>query len=255
MFDNHLVLITGAASGIGLAASRLFVSQNATVIGVDLDREALDTVQKELGDRFVPRQCDITDDNLVAGAAQFIADEFGRLDTLVNNAGRGMLVMMEYMQESDFYWHYDVNVKGPMLMVKHCIPLLRNSGNASIVNVSSSAARCEHTKNHFLYSTSKAALLKFTQHIVRDFPGIRANAILPGWVDTPIYSRAGIDDETIKAIYERAVQFIPAGRIGSPEDIAHTILFLSSPGASYINGASIDINGGMLCNADWGFLF
>jgi NAD(P)-dependent dehydrogenase (short-subunit alcohol dehydrogenase family) len=162
---------------------------------------------------------------------------------------------METMHEKDFYWHYDANVKGPMLMVKHLIPLLRKSSNASIINISSSAARVEHTKNHYLYSTAKAALLKFTQHIVRDNPGIRANSIMPGWIDTPIYSRAGIDDATIKAIYERAVKFIPSNRIGTPEDIAHTIIFLSTDKASYINGASIDINGGFLANADWGFLF
>jgi NAD(P)-dependent dehydrogenase (short-subunit alcohol dehydrogenase family) len=255
MFKNYVVLITGAASGIGLAAARLFISENATVIGVDLDQTVLENIQRDLGNRFIPRQCDVTDEKCIAEVTQFVASEYGKIDTLVNNAGRGTLVMMEYMQESDFYWHYDANVKGPMLMVKHCIPLLKESNNASIVNISSSAARVEHTKNHFLYSTAKAALLKFTQHIVRDFPGIRANTILPGWVDTPIYSRAGIDDDTIKAIYERAVQFIPAGRIGSTDEIAHAILFLSSNRASYINGASLDINGGMMCNADWGFLF
>lgn len=255
MLKDHVVLITGAASGIGLAASRLFIQEEAIVIGVDMDQESLNKAARELGKRFVPKKCDITIEAQIEEVAGFTGDSYGRLDTLVNNAGRGTLVNMETMQESDFYFHYDVDVKAPMFMVKHFIPLLKKSSNASIVNISSSAGRVEHTKNHFLYSTAKAALLKFTQHIVRDYPGIRANSILPGWVDTPIYSRAGIDDATIRAIYERAVKFVPVNRIGTPEDIAHTIVFLSSQKASYINGASIDINGGMLANADWGFLF
>jgi len=255
MLKDHVVLITGAASGIGLAASRLFIQEESNVIGVDMDQESLNEASRTLGKRFIPRKCDITIESQIEAVAKFTEEKHGRLDTLVNNAGRGTLVNMETMLEKDFYWHYDADVKGPMLMVKHFIPLLRKSSNASIVNISSSAARVEHTKSHFLYSTAKAALLKFTQHIVRDNPGIRANSILPGWVDTPIYSRAGIDDATIKAIYERAVKFVPANRIGTPDDIAHTIVFLSTDKASYINGASIDINGGFLANADWGFLF
>ncbi|MBI4832177.1 MAG: SDR family oxidoreductase [Candidatus Lindowbacteria bacterium] len=255
MFNNCVVLITGAASGIGLESSKLFLQEGAIVVGADFNEQALAEAGKKLGDRFFPQRCDVTKEDHVGALAQFLDKSHGKLDTLINNAGAGNLVGLETMQESDFNFHYDINVKGPMLMVKHCIPLLRKSANPSILNISSSAGRVEHTQNHFLYSTSKAALLKFTQHLVRDFPGIRANTILPGWVDTPIYSRAGVDDAVIKAVFDRAVTRIPAGRIGTPSDIAHAVLFLSSEKASYINGASLDINGGLLCNADWGFLF
>lgn len=254
MFEDAIVLITGSASGIGYETARLFVDKGATVVGFDLDGTVLDGVRDGLGERFVSCSGDVSNEADIAAAARFVAERYGRLDTLVNNAGRGNLVSMEAMRESDFHWHYDVLVKGPMLMVKHFAPLLRKSANPSILNVSSSAARVEHTQNHFLYSTAKAALLKFTQHIVRDLPGIRANTILPGWIDTPIYARAGLDAATIRLVYEHALPRIPAGRIGRPEDIGHCILFLSSPEASYINGASIDIHGGYLSNADWGFL-
>ena len=252
MFNDYVVLITGAASGIGYAASRLFTEAHATVIGADRDAAALDQARAALGERFVPRICDVSVEPEVAATAQFAEGQFDKLDVLVNNAGRGMLVNLETMQETDFYWHYDVLVKGPMLMVKHCLPLLRKSAHPSILNVSSKAARAELMKHHFLYSTAKAALLKLTQHLVRDLPGIRANAILPGWIDTPIYSRAGLDDAMIKAIYDQALPKIPAHRIGTPEDIAHCMLFLSSEKAAYINGAAIDIDGGWGCNADWG---
>jgi len=255
MFKDYVVLITGAASGIGLASARLFIEEKATVIGVDIDGKNLEQAGKTLGLKFIPRLCDITEEEQIGQLAAFVESEHKKLDVLVNNAGSGNLVGIETMQESDFYMHYDVNLKGPMLLVKHFVPLLRKSKNPSILNVSSTAGRVEHTQNHFLYSTSKAALLKFTQHLVRDLPGIRANTVLPGWIDTPIYSRAGADEATVKAIYERALTRIPAGRIGKPEDIANCILFLSSDRATYINGASVDITGGMLCNADWGFLF
>ncbi|MEW6265829.1 MAG: SDR family oxidoreductase [Thermodesulfobacteriota bacterium] len=255
MSEKRVVLITGAASGIGLACARLFIAAGDTVIGVDLDQEALKSAAWELGERYLAQAGDVTREEDVAKWAAFAGDACGRLDVLINNAGRGNLVGLETMKEEDFAYHYEVNVKGPMLMVKHFIPLLRKSPGASIINVSSSAARVEHTQNHFLYSTSKAALLKFTQHLVRDLPGIRANTILPGWVDTPIYSRAGLDQATIQLIYDKALTRIPAGRIGRPEDIAHAVLFLSSDRAAYINGAALDINGGLLCNADWGFLF
>jgi NAD(P)-dependent dehydrogenase (short-subunit alcohol dehydrogenase family) len=255
MFKDYIVLITGAASGIGYETARLFIGEGATVVGVDLDEAALTKAREVLGEHFVARPGDVSNEAHIAETARYVEERFGRLDTLVNNAGRGNIVQLEAMQESDFYWHYDVLVKGPMLMVKHFASLLRKSANPSILNISSSAARVEHTQNHFLYSTAKAAMLKFTQHIVRDLPGIRANTILPGWIDTPIYSRAGLDEATIKLVYEHALPRIPAGRIGNPEDIGHCILFLSSPKASYINGASIDIHGGYLSNADWGFLW
>lgn len=255
MFNESIVLITGAASGIGLETAKQFGSERATVIGVDINESLLDEAAASMGDRFFPKICDITLEEEIGRLAVDIQETYGKLDTLVNNAGSGTLVNLEQMQEAEFYFHYDVNVKGPMLMSKHCIPLLRNSPNPSILNVSSSAAVEEHTQNHFLYSTAKAALLKFTRHLVRDFPGIRANTVLPGWVDTAVYKRAGLDDDTIKAMYDLALTRIPANRIGTAEDIANCILFLSSDKATYINGAAIDITGGLLCNGDWGFLF
>ena len=256
MFEGKVVVITGAASGIGLAAAGQFTGQGATVVGADVDQPGLDAAREVLGQAFVPRICDVTKEDQVAELAAYVRDSHGgKLDVLVNNAGSGALVSLETMQESDFDFLYAINVKSHMFMVKHFIPLLRSAEQPAIVNVSSSAARVEHTQNHFLYSTAKAALLKFTQHLVRDLPGIRANTVLPGWVDTPIYKRVGLDEVTIKAIYDQALTRIPAGRIGTPDDIANAILFLASEKASYINGASLDITGGMLCNADWGFLF
>lgn len=119
MFRDHVVLVTGAASGIGLSTARLFLEAQASVVGADVDEAALDRVHAGLGDRFVPAVCNIASEPAVATTAELVEKRFGRLDVLVNNAGRGTLVPLEAMQETDFYSHYDVLVKGPMLMVKH----------------------------------------------------------------------------------------------------------------------------------------
>jgi NAD(P)-dependent dehydrogenase (short-subunit alcohol dehydrogenase family) len=254
MFTDYIVVVTGAASGIGLDTARQFIENHAIVVGVDCDEKTLKAAADKLGKSYLARLCDISKEDQVTGLAKYVGDTFGRLDVLVNNAGVGRLAGVEYMTEEDFYYHYDINVKGPMLMVTHLLPLLKKSSHASIVNVSSSAARVVQTSHHFLYSTTKSAVLKYSEHLVRDLPPIRINTVLPGWVDTPIYERSGAPRELVEEVFQKALKTIPAGRIAAPEDIANVILFLSSEKASYVNGASIDVNGGLLAGGDWGFL-
>ncbi|MDD3719140.1 MAG: SDR family NAD(P)-dependent oxidoreductase [Actinomycetota bacterium] len=254
-FKGFVVMVTGAASGIGLAVARQFIEEEAVVISPDIDEAGLGKAAAELGDKFIPYTCDISKADKVAGLAAFVRDGYGRLDVLVNNAAMGKLTAIDAMTEEDFYYHYEVDVKGAMLMITSMLPLLRESAYPSIVNMSSSAALVEHVNHHFLYSTAKAAVLKYTMHLARDLPGIRANAILPGWVDTPIYERAGFERSFVEQVYEKAVKHIPAGRIAMPDDIANAILFLCSKKASYVNGAALQVDGGYLTGADWGFPF
>jgi len=251
MFKDYSIVITGSASGIGFETARQFIEQGATVVGADVDEKALEVTAGKLGDRFIPQRCDVSVESDIASLREAAEARFGQVDVLVNNAGRGKFVVPEEMKEKDFYYHYEVLVKGPMLLIKHFIPLLRKSSNPSILNVSSTAARHEYS-NHFVYSTAKAAVEKLTYHLVRDLPGIRANTILPGWVDTPIYDKAGLSREEIEAVFGSVVSKIPCGRIGKPEDIANCILFLSSAKASYVNGACVIIDGGYLRGPDWG---
>jgi NAD(P)-dependent dehydrogenase (short-subunit alcohol dehydrogenase family) len=254
-FDGFVVMVTGAASGIGLETARQFIGEGAVVISPDIDEAGLEKAAAELGEKYIPRVCDISKADRIAELAGFIKDEYGRLDVLVNNAAMGKLTAIDVMTEEDFYYHYEVDVKGAMLMVTNLLPMLKESAYPSIVNISSSAALVEHVNFHFLYSTAKAAVLKYTMHLARDLRGIRANAVLPGWVDTPIYERAGFDRGFVEQVYEKAVNYIPAGRIAMPEDIANVILFLCSKKASYVNGAALQVDGGYLTAADWGFPF
>ena len=250
MLKDYVILVTGAASGIGFETARKFIEQGATVIGADYDEKTLRQARGKLGDLLIAHPCDVTVEQEVASLSQHVKDSFGKIDVLVNNAGRARFLGPEQMEEDDYYFHYEVLVKGPMLFVKHFAPLLRNSSNPSIINISSLAARIE-ASNHFLYSTAKLALEKFTRHLVRDLPGIRSNTILPGFIDTPIWDKA-FTKEQIHGIYENVLPKIPCGRIGKPHDIAECIIFLCSQKASYINGASIVIDGGYMYGADWG---
>ncbi len=255
MFKDYIVLITGAASGIGLETARQFVDQGALVIGADVVEKTLQDAEKELGSRFIPKLCDITSEQQIATLSQFIKNSYNKLDVLVNNAGRmTAAVDVETMTEEDYKYYFDVLIKGPMFMVKHFVALLRKSLNPSIINVSSFAALIETTKGRFLYGSAKAGLSKFTRHMVRDLPGIRTNAVLPGFIDTPIYSSSGISEELKNAVFENMVRSsrIPCGRVGQPVDIANCITFLASEKASYINGASIVVDGGHMCAPDWG---
>jgi NAD(P)-dependent dehydrogenase (short-subunit alcohol dehydrogenase family) len=221
------------------------------VVGADLDEKALGEAGAALGERFLGVPCDVAEETQIVALRQRVEERSPKLDVLVNNAGRGRFVAPEEIREEDFHYHFDVLVKGPMLMARHFAPLLRKSSNPSILNISSTAARHEYS-NHALYSTAKAAVEKLTYHQVRDFPGIRCNTILPGWIDTPIYERTGLSREQVEAVFASLLSKIPCGRIGTSEDVASCILFLSSEKASYINGASVVIDGGYLRGPDWG---
>ena len=174
----------------------------------------------------------------------FVEEKYGRLDILVNNAASHMRWgNAEDLSEQDWDLTMNVDLKGPFLMIKYFIPLLRKSKNPSIVNISSSMANT-NWPNNTVYSTAKVGLEKLTRQVTRDFFWLRCNAIQPGTIDTPGWDTF-LTEEEKKAIFERYIKLIPTGRIGKPADIAHCVLFLSSPKGSYINGATILIDGGL----------
>ena len=243
MFSDYVVLITGASSGIGLGIAREFVKAGATVVGTDLNGDRLAAASEELGDKFIPKVSDVRQESQIVELSAYVDETFQRLDVLVNNAGVIKVVGPEEMTEEDFYNEYDVTVKGPMLMVKHFAALLRKSTNPSIANISSSAVNNEAPLNG-LYGSAKSAQEKYARHMVRDLPGIRSNTILPGWILTRMTAQLGLKKEDDEWWVEQVQPHVPCGRVGKPEDVANLVLFLSSEKATYINGASIVIDGG-----------
>lgn len=247
-FENRVVLITGAASGIGLKTSELFINEGATVVGVDLNEEKLDAARTALGDAYHATHCDITRVEKIQRLLDDVEKTHGRLDTLVNNAAWADFKNPEEIEESSYDAQMAVLIKGPLFLVKHAARLLRAAPNGSVVNIASAAAVMAIDK-YCPYGVGKAAILKFTEDSVITVPGIRHNVILPGLIDTPIL--ADVYGEEISGRLKQEVpKVMPCGRVGKPEDIANAILFLASDQATYVNGCPMYVDGGMhLVNA------
>lgn len=247
-FSEKVVLVTGAASGIGAATSKAFIAQGSSVIALDLNEMGLQEISAHCGDKLTPVHCDLGSEASIEKALTKIKARFDRLDVLVNNAGAGRFVGMEFTPD-DFDLHFHINLRGPMLLIKHSLELLQASLSPNVINIASVAARLEWG-NHFLYSCAKAGVEKYTKHLVRDLPWLRTNCILPGVIDTAILDRLATAEEKA-GLFQLMEEQVPCGRVGNPEDIAQAILFLASSNASYINGASLVIDGGLSHANTW----
>ena len=247
-FSEQVILVTGAASGIGAATSKAFIDHGGLVIALDVNEPGLREISAHCGDRLTAVRCDLGTEVSIEKALAKIKARFDRVDVLVNNAGAGRFVGMEFTP-ADFDQHFHINLRGPMLLIKHSLELLRASRSANVVNIASVAARLEWG-NHFLYSCAKAGVEKYTKHLVRDLPWLRANCILPGVIDTAIIDRLATAQEKA-GLFHLMEEQVPCGRVGSPDDVAQAILFLASSNASYINGASLVVDGGLSHANTW----
>lgn len=245
MFENYKVAITGATSGIGLAAAKLFIKEGATVIGIGRNFE--DT--KNLGERFIPCKCDVRNPEEIRNSCSFICKTFdGELDTFINNAGTGEHTSIKTVTSEQFDRCFAILLKAPMLFGKELYPMLLKAPhkNASIVNTASAASRTVAPDNP-LYNLAKQAVVLYTQQQAAGFIGIRANSVSPGFIQTPIFEREGVNmhQADIEKMYNNIAQ-ITCGRVGKPEEVADLIAFLASEDAMYINGADVLIDGGLM---------
>ena len=249
-FDNHVVVITGASSGIGKAIAHEFVKNGAMVVGTGTKYDKLKIVKDEIGANFMPVISDVRDENQIKDLSNLVKDKFHKLDVLVNNAGRLSSSTPEKLTINDFMDEIDVSFKGPAFMIKHFAHLLKMSENPSVINISSVAELFEAPMSA-LYGSSKAALGKYSRYMVRELPGIRSNIILPGWIFTPMTKQTGLNSEDEDWWQQQVKPLIPCGRMGKAEEVAHLALFLASDKARYINGASITIDGGFSITQAW----
>ncbi len=235
-------IVTGGASGIGLAIVHTFLAEGARVTALDrvTDRPAA-----------VPAEAfyvcaDVTDDEAVRSAVQAAVDRFGGLDILVNNAGIGAQGSVETASDSDWHQVLDVNVIGTARVSRAAWPHLRASGHAAVVNTSSIAATAG-LPERAIYSASKGAVLSLTRAMAADgMPdGIRVNAVNPGTADTPWVARL-LDSAPDPAAERAALEARqPHGRLVSAEEIAQAALYLASPRAASTTGTEIAVDGGM----------
>jgi NAD(P)-dependent dehydrogenase (short-subunit alcohol dehydrogenase family) len=242
-FKDRVVLVTGAASGIGLEIASQFLSAGATVIGTDINAGALEEVASANPVSFHARVSDAGDPAAIAELAGWIAQEFGALDVLVNNAGFAILSNPEQVTLDDYNAQMAVLLTGPVFFVKHLAPLLRRSSNGSVVNISSASAVMA-MQGYCPYGTAKAAIAKFSEDCTITVPGVRHNAVLPGFIDTPIL-RQGYGDEAVDRLLDYLQSNSPAGRVGRCEDVANAVLFLASDAATYITGVQLLVDGGV----------
>ncbi|REF37469.1 SDR family NAD(P)-dependent oxidoreductase [Thermasporomyces composti] len=238
-FDGLVALVTGGASGIGLATATLLAERGAQVACLDL---RADTVREPL----VGVPCDVTDDASVRRAVQAVVDRFGRLDIVVNNAGIGAQGTVADNDDAEWHRVLDVNVVGIARVSRAALPHLRQSPSAVIVNTCSVAATAG-LPQRALYSASKGAVRALTFAMAADHvhEGIRVNCVNPGTVDTPwvsrLLERADDPEAERKALEARQ----PMGRLVSPREVAEAIVYLASPTAGASTGVELAVDGGM----------
>jgi NAD(P)-dependent dehydrogenase (short-subunit alcohol dehydrogenase family) len=247
-FSGKVVLITGAASGLGLATARLLHAEGASLALVDWDAAALGKVAKDLD--AVRLFGDASQAGTAAAAVEMARSTFGRLDVLFNNAGIDPLRARSVLEteESDWDRVLDVNVKSAYLFARAAIPLMRESGGGAIVNTASIAG-LKAAGDEAAYSVSKAAMVSLTQSLAVDFArdGIRCNCVCPGFMEMVMTDRRrDLTDEQVAARYAYAGAHVPLGRQGTYEEVARCVAFLASDDASYVTGAALVVDGGML---------
>ena len=232
-------LVTGGASGIGLATARLLAERGARVAVLDLDPGSPPAP-------LLGFTADVSDDGSVRAAVAAAADALGGVDVLVNNAGIGAAGTVE--DNPDELWHrvLDVNLLGVVRTTRAALPYLRRSAHASVVNTCSVAATAG-LPQRALYSASKGAVLALTLAMAADHvrEGVRVNCVNPGTVDTPWVSRLldAADDPTAERAALSARQ--PTGRLVSAEEVAAAIAYLASPAAGSVTGTALAVDGGM----------
>ena len=246
-----VALITGGARGIGLAAGEALARLGYQVVLADLDqREAELAALRMPTKQSFGLRCDVTNEHDVEFAIETVKKTFGRLDTLVNNAGIVMPEKTQVVESSDFQKILDVHLGGTFRFCRAAYPLLLESQIASIVNVSSVSAQ-RTAPGRASYNSAKAAIEAFTRTIAVEWApvGIRVTAVAPGFVLTDsarsVYDSGAAD-------LEQRLNFIPMGRTGEPREIGETIAWLASKSASYITGQIIAVDGGFLVDGRTG---
>ncbi|ADC51576.1 cyclopentanol dehydrogenase [Alkalihalophilus pseudofirmus OF4] len=235
---DKVAIVTGGASGIGKEIVRLFQQEGATVIAADINEEALKEVAK--WDLVHAKVLDVSSEESWSALASTVEDEFGRIDILVNNAGISSEKPLEDISINDWDIMMRINSFGPFAGIKHVAPIMEKQKSGSIVNISSYTAQIGLGLN--AYSASKGAVRALSKAAATHYgrQGVRVNAIFPGVIETPMTQALQSSSQMLNQL----IQATPLGRLGKPEDIANTVLFLSSDESSYITGAEIVIDGG-----------
>lgn len=244
-FENKVVVITGGNSGIGNAAVQEFLKEGAKVVFSGRRQEALDEASKNLSGDF---KAVLADQAKPADNATLIKEAvaaYGKIDVLFANAGVAQFGSPEAVTEEFFDNQFNINVKGPVFLVKEAIPHLNDGGN---IIFNTSIVHQKGFEGSSIYSATKGALRSFARVLTTELAPrkIRVNAIAPGPIGTPIYSKMeGMTEKDVEQMGASFAQGVPLKRFGEAQEVAKAVSFIASDDASYINGIELEVDGGM----------
>jgi NAD(P)-dependent dehydrogenase (short-subunit alcohol dehydrogenase family) len=246
--QDKVALVTGGASGIGLATAHLMAREGARVVIADIDRKAADRAAAALGPAASVQPLDVTREDDWVAATDAIVREHGRLDILVNNAGVVLLKDVEATTLDEWRALMAVNLDGVFLGCQHAIRVMKKRGGGAIVNISSIAGLIGHV-SLAAYCASKGGVRLLTKsvalHCARQGYNIRCNSVHPSFADTPMLDAMvaiARDPEKMRA---SCIAAAPLGRLAQPDEIAQTVLFLASEESAFTTGAELVVDGGM----------
>lgn len=242
--DDKVAIITGAASGIGLATARRFAAEGAKVVVADVADEAGTALADEIGGTYV--HVDVADEASVQAMYARVVEVYGGVDVLFNNAGISPADDDSILNTGLDAWRrvQDVNLTSVYLCCKYGIPLLLERGGGSIVNTASFVAVVGSATSQVSYTASKGGVLAMSRELGVQFArqGIRVNALCPGPVNTPLLQELFAKDPERAA---RRLVHVPMGRFAEPEEIASAVLFLASDDASFVTSSTFLVDGGI----------
>lgn len=246
--EGKVAVITGGAMGNGYGIAEVFLKYGAKVIILDYSDKLGESLYKlsNQENEVIGYKVDVRDSNMINACINAVVQKYGKIDILVNNAGVAKLTKFEETTDEIRDFHFDINIKGAWNVTKAVVPFMKDGG--SIVNLSSVTGPMVADVGEVAYATTKAALIGFTKALAMELvdKNIRVNAILPGYILTPMVE--GIANDTNKENPEQVISNIAIGipmkRLGSIQELGELAAFLASDESSYITGQSVVIDGG-----------